>query len=76
MRALEGFASFGVRGDLFALLNAALRVGVNGLAMWPLFCLSKVMSAEFEGQTEEQPVMALRHSSKICKHGGTSQPIA
>lgn len=76
MRTLDGLASFGVKGDLFALLNAALRVGVNGLAMWPLFCLSKVISAGFEGQTEGQLVMALRHSSKICKHGGTSQPIA
>lgn len=73
VRYPPGLASFGVRGDLVDRLKAALSEGVKGLATGPLVvCLSEVIVAGLEGRKGGR-LMTLRHSTKICKHGGTSQ---
>jgi hypothetical protein len=71
VRYPPGLASFGVKGDLLVRLKAALRVGVKGLARGPLFCLSEVIVAGLEGRKGGGRLMALRDTTRICKHGGT-----
>ena len=54
-------------------LKAALSEGVKGLATGPLVvCLSEVIVTGLEGRKGGR-LMTLRYSTKICKHGGTSQ---